>query len=84
MEPLDTAVMHWYPDYRQLTTEASDHDALRTTIPQTVDVRSHKTGRVLSFAMHHIVRSGLGEDAETVAWVYRNAETGLELRVLND
>ena len=83
-EPLDTAGMTYDPAARRLVTESSDYEATRTGFPQTVTVRSHKTGAVVPFVRVGAVYAGNPPDRDLAAVVYRNAATGVELHVLND
>lgn len=84
MDPLDTATMTWNQQERRLVAEASDHDATRAACPAELRVRSHKTGAVVTFRRTGQIYAGNPPDRELAATVYRHADTGVELHVLND
>lgn len=69
-----------------LVTEASNHDELRSAarFPNVLYVRSHHTGQEKLFTYTRVVKTGRGSDVEIQAWVFKNAETGIELHILND
>lgn len=80
---VSTAGMTYNPRTRVLVTEVSSHPNLGRVVPAVIDLRSHKTGRVVRFVYSHRVTAGRGEDVETAAWVYRGPDR-MTLHVVND